>query len=145
MAIFGIQIIISLVVFCFLTRLTKYYSFGRWLLCKGLYCYWPPTNDEFKQAIKQRYAKESTTKSKKQSNISKTYSKNSSTNSHESSNPNEEFPIPTDTSVELKLIPIVHQDVILVKYIDEFFSLVDSSPVQLLYLCSLNFISLLYH
>jgi len=126
MAIFGLQIIISLVVFCFLTKLTKYYSFGRWLLCKGLFCYWPPTNDEFKQAIKQRYAKESTTKSKKQSNISKSsYSKNSSTRSNETSNPNEEFPIPTDTSVELKLIPIVHQDVILVKYVDEFFSLVD--------------------
>lgn len=127
MAIFGLQIVISLVVFCFLTKLTKYYSFGRWLLCKGLYRYWPPTNEEFKYAIKQRYAKESSNKSKKQSNISKSYQKTSAINhnSNDSSNASEEFPIPIDTSVELKLIPLVHHDVIQVKYIDEFFSLVD--------------------
>lgn len=124
MAIFGLQIVISLVVFCFLTKLTKYYSFGRWLLCKGLFRYWPPTNDEFKQAIKQRYAKESNSKSKKQSNISKSYHKSSTIN-NESSNAVEEFPIPTDTSIELKLIPIIQRDVIQVKYIDDFFSLVD--------------------
>jgi len=125
MAIFGLQIIISLVVFCFLTKLTKYYSFGRWLLCNGLFRYWPPTNDEFKQSIKQRYAKESNIKSKKQSNISKSYHKTSSINNNDSSNTREEFPIPTDTSIELKLIPIIHRDVIQVKYIDEFYSLVD--------------------
>ncbi|CAF0976769.1 unnamed protein product [Adineta ricciae] len=124
MAIFGLQIVISLVVFCFLTKLTKYYSFGRWLLCKGLFRYWPPTNEEFKQAIKQRYAKESTNKSKKQANISKSYHKASSENNNDS-NTTEEFPIPADTSIELKLIPIVHKDAIYVKYIDEFFSLVD--------------------
>lgn len=124
MAIFGLQIVISLVVFCFLTKLTKYYSFGRWLLCKGLFRYWPPTNDELKQAIKQRYAKETTTKSKKQSNISKSYHKTSSIN-NDSSNTIEEFPVPTDTSIELKLIPISQHDAIQVKYIDEFFSLVD--------------------
>jgi len=128
MAIFGLQIVISLVVFCFLTKLTKYYSFGRWLLCKGLFRYWPPTNDEFKQLIKQRYTKELTNKSKKQSNILKSYPKTSSMNNHnnnDSSNIIEEFPIPTDTSIELKLIPLNHRDVIQVKYIDEFFSLVD--------------------
>jgi hypothetical protein len=125
MAIFGLQIIISLVVFCFLTKLTKYYSFGRWLLCQGLYRYWPPTNDEFKLAIKQRYAKETNPKLKKQSNISKSYHKTSSVNNNDSSNTLEEFPIPTDTSIELKLIPLMHRDVIQVKYIDEFFSLVD--------------------
>jgi len=125
MAIFGLQIIISLVVFCFLTKLTKYYSFGRWLLCNGLFRYWPPTNDEFKQSIKQRYAKESNNKSKKQSNILKSYHKTSSINNNDSSNTVEEFPIPTDTSIELKLIPLIHHDVIQVKYVDEFFSLVD--------------------
>ena len=125
MAIFGLQIVISLVVFCFLTKLTKYYSLGRWLLCKGLFRYWPPTNDEFKQAIKQRYVKESTNKSKKQMNIFKSYQKNSSMNQKDSSTPDEEFPIPTDTSIELKLFPLVHQDAILVKYVDDFFSLVD--------------------
>ena len=125
MAIFGLQIVISLVVFCFLTKLTKYYSFGRWLLCKNLFRYWPPTNDEFKQAIKQRYAKETNPKSKKQSNISKSYQKTSSVNNNDSSNALEEFPIPIDTSIELKLIPITHRDAIQVKYIDDFFSLVD--------------------
>lgn len=124
MAIFGLQIVISLVVFCFLTKLTKYYSFGRWLLCKGLFRYWPPTNNELKHAIKQRYAKESTSKSKKQLNISKSYQKSSSMNNN-NNNDIEEFPIPIDTSIELKLIPIIHGDVIQVKYIDEFFSLVD--------------------
>lgn len=125
MAIFGLQIVISLVVFCFLTKLTKYYSFGRWLLCRGLFRYWPPTNEELKQAIKQRYAKESNSKSKKQSNISKSYHKYPSANNNDSSNTVEEFPIPADTSIELKLIPLTHNDVIQVKYIDEFFSLVD--------------------
>ena len=124
MAIFGLQIVISLVVFCFLTKLTKYYSFGRWLLCKGLFHYWPPTNEEFKQAIKQRYAKESTGKSKKQSHVSRAYHKNGSMN-NDSSNTVEEFPIPIDTSIELKLLPLLHRDVIQVKYIDDFFSLVD--------------------
>ena len=125
MAIFGLQIVISLVVFCFLTKLTKYYSLGRWLLCKGLFCYWPPTNDEFKQAIKQRYAKESNNKSKKQLNIHKSYQKHSSINQTDSTNAQEEFPIPVDTSIELKLIPLAHHNAIQVKYIDEFFSLVD--------------------
>ncbi|CAM4741193.1 unnamed protein product [Rotaria magnacalcarata] len=126
MAVFGLQIVISLVVFCFLTKLTKYYSFGRWLLCKGLFRYWPPTNEEFKYAIKQRYAKESNNKSKKQSNISKSYHKFSSVNNNnDSSNTVEEFPIPMDTSIELKLIPLTHNDAIQVKYIDDFFSLVD--------------------
>ncbi|CAF0925025.1 unnamed protein product [Adineta steineri] len=124
MAIFGLQIVISLVVFCFLTKLTKYYSFGRWLLCKGLFCYWPPSNEELKQAIKQRYTKETNTKSKK-SNLSKSYHKNSSINNNDTSNINEEFTVPTDTSIELKLISLGHQDVIQIKYIDEFFSLVD--------------------
>ena len=124
MAIFGLQIVISLVVFCFLTKLTKYYSFGRWLLCKGLFRYWPPTNEEFKQAIKQRYAKESNAKSKKQSNVSKSYHKTSGV-TNEPSNTVEEFSIPTDTSIELKLIPLMHRDVIQVKYVDDFFSLVD--------------------
>lgn len=124
MAIFGFQIVISLVVFCFLAKLTKYYSFGRWLLCKGLFHYWPPTNEEFKTAIKQRYAKESTGKSKKSSNISKNYQKNGSM-TNETSNIAEEFPIPVDTSIELKLIPLLHRDVLQIKYIDDFFSLVD--------------------
>lgn len=124
MAIFGLQIVISLVVFCFLTKLTKYYSIGRWLLCKGLFHYWPPTNEEFKQAIKQRYAKETNAKSKKQSHLSKSFQKNAPI-SNESSNAAEEFPIPIDTSIELKLIPLVHRDAIQVKYVDDFFSLVD--------------------
>ena len=124
MAIFGLQIVISLVVFCFLTKLTKYYSLGRWLLCQGLFHYWPPTNEEFKQAIKQRYAKETTGKSKKQSHVSKSYEKHAAVN-NESSNTVEEFPIPIDTSIELKLIPLIHRDAIQVKYVDDFFSLVD--------------------
>ena len=124
MAIFGLQIVISVIVFCFLTKLTKYYSFGRWLLCKGLFHYWPPTNEELKTAIKQRYAKETGSKSKKQSHLSKSFHKHGSTTNDSSSNV-EEFPIPIDTSIELKLIPLIHRDVIQVKYADDFFSLVD--------------------
>ena len=126
MAILGLQIVISLVAFCFLTKLTKYYSFGRWLLCTGLFRYWPPTNEEFKQAIKQRYGKEPNNKSKKQSIVSKSYHKIVSSNcNNDSSSTIEEFSIPIDTSIELKLIPLKHRDVIQVKYIDEFLSLVD--------------------
>jgi len=36
-----------------------------------------------------------------------------------------EFPIPTATAIELKLISIIYHDVIHVKYIDKFFSLVN--------------------
>ncbi|CAF0753017.1 unnamed protein product [Didymodactylos carnosus] len=131
MAIFGLQIVLSLIVFCILTKLTKYYSIGRWLLCKGLYRYWPPTNDEFKTAIKQRYKEPG--KIKKSNNyLSSSYqqrsSKSSTTNNTDQI---EEFNIPNDISLELKLIPLVHRDVIQVKYADEFFSLIDFSSASI--------------
>lgn len=50
MAVFGLQMIFSLVAFTFLQKLSRYYSFGRWILSNRLVRYLHPTNEELKTA-----------------------------------------------------------------------------------------------
>ena len=51
MAVLGIQVVFSMVMFTFLHKLAPYYSFGRWLMSKRLYRYLHPTNEELKQIM----------------------------------------------------------------------------------------------
>ena len=51
MAVLGIQVVFSMVMFTFLHKLAPYFSIGRWLLSKRLYRYLHPTNDELNQPM----------------------------------------------------------------------------------------------
>ena len=44
MAIFGVQVVISMIVASFLHKIFPYYSFGRWLITSGLKRYQSPTD-----------------------------------------------------------------------------------------------------
>lgn len=50
MAILGVQLVLSLIMFSFLQKLGPYYSFGRWLLCNRLVRYLHPTDEDLKKA-----------------------------------------------------------------------------------------------
>lgn len=55
MALFGPQLIYTLIMFVLLAKLGKYYSFGRFLLCHKLFRYLSPTSDDLKKAVRQHY------------------------------------------------------------------------------------------
>lgn len=55
MAVFGAQLIYTIIMFVLLTKLGKYYSFGRHILCYKLYRYLSPGSDELKKAVRNHY------------------------------------------------------------------------------------------
>ena len=52
MAVFGPQLIYTVIMFVLLTKLGKYYSFGRFILCNKLVRYLAPTSDDLKKSVK---------------------------------------------------------------------------------------------
>lgn len=55
MAVFGPQLIYTVIMFVILAKLGKYYSFGRHLLCNKLYRYLSPGSDGLKKAVRNHY------------------------------------------------------------------------------------------
>lgn len=51
MAVFGPQLIYTVIMFVLLTKLGKFYSFGRFILCNKLVRYLAPTSDELKKSV----------------------------------------------------------------------------------------------
>ena len=55
MALFGAQLIYTVVMFLLLSKLGKFYSFGRYLLCTKLYRYVCPGSEDLKKSIRNHY------------------------------------------------------------------------------------------
>ncbi len=51
MAVFGAQLVYTLIMFLLLTKLGKFYSYGRYLLCHKLYRYVCPSTEDLKKAV----------------------------------------------------------------------------------------------
>ncbi len=55
MAVFGPQLIYTVVMFVLLSKLGKFYSFGRFILCNKLYRYLSPGSDDLKKSVRNYY------------------------------------------------------------------------------------------
>lgn len=55
MALFGPQLIFTLIMFVLLTKLGKFYSLGRFILCHKLFRYLSPGNEELKKSVRTFY------------------------------------------------------------------------------------------
>ena len=55
MALFGAQLIYTVITFVVLTKLGKYYSLGRFLLCNRLFRYLSPDSDSLKKTVRAYY------------------------------------------------------------------------------------------
>ncbi len=51
MAVFGPQLIYTVIMFVLLTKLGKFYSLGRYILCNKLFRYLSPNSDELKKTV----------------------------------------------------------------------------------------------
>lgn len=51
MAVFGPQLIYTVIMFVLLTKLGKFYSFGRFILCNKLFRYLSPSSEDLKKAV----------------------------------------------------------------------------------------------
>jgi hypothetical protein len=51
MAVFGAQLVFTVIMFLLLSKLGKFYSFGRYLLCNKLYRYVCPSTEDLKKAV----------------------------------------------------------------------------------------------
>ncbi|KAF0296314.1 Transmembrane protein 161B [Amphibalanus amphitrite] len=106
MALFGTQLIITMVAACVLQKLGPYYSLARWLLCSsGLRRYRYPTDDKLREAA--GLAKNGKKKGK-----------------HEEKTDNG-FLIPKNTEFELDTAPVEHFEVIGFNFYTEYQWLVD--------------------
>ena len=55
MALFGPQLIYTIIMFVLLTKLGKFFSLGRYLLCHNLFRYLSPGSDDLKKAVRNHY------------------------------------------------------------------------------------------
>ena len=122
MAVFGPQFIYTIVMFVFLAKLGKYYSFGRYLLCNKLFRYLSPSSDDLKKAVRKHY----------QTVNAKSTNKKLNKKLFEIDDDKEEFNIPEEATVELSMAPVMPYDLHYIKYTDEFQSLLDVSFVSLI-------------
>ncbi|RMZ96064.1 transmembrane protein -like [Brachionus plicatilis] len=118
MALFGPQFIFTIIMFILLTKLGKFYSYGRYLLCHKLYRYLSPNSVELKKSVRTHY--KSQTKCKKMSRL------------FEIDDDKEEFNIPEGATIELSMSPVVAHDLHFIKYSDDFQSFVDVSQIAII-------------
>ncbi len=109
MAILGAQLVVSMVMASFLSKLSPHFSFGRWLICGKLVRYLHPSNEELKQIAKvpppPRQSK------------SKKYEKNPKER--------ETFTVPKNIDIQLDSAPIQKIDMLPVQYYTEYQWLMD--------------------
>lgn len=59
MALFGPQLIYTVIMFILLTKIGKFYSSGRFLLCHKLFRYLSPNSNELKKSVRNYYKNQS--------------------------------------------------------------------------------------
>lgn len=119
MAVFGPQLIYTVIMFVLLTKLGKFYSFGRFILCNKLFRYLSPSSEDLKKAVRNHY-KSATQKNKKLNKV------------FEIDDDKEEFNIPEGATIELSCSKVSPHDLYYIKYTDEFQSFVDISLIALI-------------
>lgn len=127
MAVLGLQVVFSLVMFTFLHKLAPYYSVGRWLLSKRLNRYLHPTNDE----LKQLSSGNQTGKPSGQTSKAKRRAEQRRNAANAPSDKSETFTVPRNLPVQLDQALVEDIDLIPLQYYSEYTWLMDFS------LCSL--------
>ncbi|ESO12572.1 hypothetical protein HELRODRAFT_63383 [Helobdella robusta] len=114
MALFGVQVVFSMIVAFLLSKFTGQYSFGRWILCRKLARYLHPTDDELR-----KIAGSSGQGSNKQHN--KSYKKLDPSKKAK----DESFTIPKSADIQLEAVPIKPIDLLPLQYYGEYLWIVD--------------------
>lgn len=120
MAVFGPQLIFTVIMFVLLSKLGKFYSIGRYLLCTKLYRYLSPNSDDIKKSVRKYYQSHATGKTKKQSKLFDIDEKT------------EEFNIPIGAEVEVACSPVSTEELLYLKHSDDLMGFVDISCTALI-------------
>ncbi|KAK0064371.1 transmembrane protein 161B [Biomphalaria pfeifferi] len=118
MAVFGVQVVFSLVMFTFLHKMAPYYSLGRWIMSKRLYRYLHPTNEELKQLSSGNVPGKSNTNQSGKNKRRKNFTNPSS---------DESFTVPRNIPLQLDQAPIEDIDLVSLQYYSEYVWLMDFS------------------
>ena len=139
MAVFGPQLIYTVIMFVLLSKLGKFYSLGRRILCNKLYRYLSPGSDDLKKSVRNYY-KTAISKFCCPSNplsLSLSFDSLDLENNKklnrlfEIDEKKEEFNIPEGAEIELAMSPVQPYDLYYIKYADDFQSFVDISCIAL--------------
>ena len=118
MAVFGPQLIYTVIMFVLLSKLGKFYSLGRYLLCNKLYRYLSPNSEDIKKSVRKFYNTQ-TSKNKKLNRL------------FEIDDKKEEFNIPEGAEVEVACSPVAQHDLYYLRYTEDLQSFVDISCIAL--------------
>ncbi|GFN80864.1 transmembrane protein 161b-like [Plakobranchus ocellatus] len=125
MAVLGVQVVFSMVMFTFLHKLAPYYSFGRWLLSKRLYRYLHPTNDELKQLMSD--GGQSGKQQSNQSGKGRRRAEQRKVGSSSSEGKTESFTVPRNLGIQLDQARVEDIDLVTLQYYSEYTWLMDFS------------------
>lgn len=117
MAVFGPQLIYTVIMFVMLSKLGKYYSIGRYIMCTKLTRFLSPNSEDIKKSVRNFY--KSTKKDKKLNHL------------FEISKEKEEFNIPEGAEVEVACAPVQSTELFYIKYSDDLQSFIDISFIAL--------------
>ncbi len=141
MAVFGPQLIYTVIMFVMLSKLGKYYSIGRYIICTKLFRFLSPNSDDIKKSVRNfyksglrllfcfnfqvaliEYWSKTTILAKKDKKLKHLF---------EISDDKEEFNIPEGAEVEVACAPINYADLYYIKYSDDLQSFIDISCIAL--------------
>uniref|UniRef100_A0A0B7AHD8 Transmembrane protein 161B n=1 Tax=Arion vulgaris TaxID=1028688 RepID=A0A0B7AHD8_9EUPU len=121
MAVLGLQVVFSLVMFTFLHKLSPYYSIGRWLLSKRLNRYLHPTNEE----LKQLSSGTQTGKQVNQTSKAKRRAEQRRNAANASSDKSEAFTVPRNIPIQLDQAQVEDIDLVTLQYYSDYTWLMD--------------------
>ncbi|KAH9413323.1 hypothetical protein DERP_007799 [Dermatophagoides pteronyssinus] len=139
MAVFGFQLLLTIIVLSILNKLSPKYSFARWILTKGgLIRYLHPTNEQLKQAIQQSKndelqqqqsitGKNSNSINQNNHHQRKSYRKNRRNHHQEEHTKPETFYVPKDLRLMLDSEPLTLFNLVQLPYYNELQWLIDFS------------------
>ncbi|XP_046565397.1 transmembrane protein 161B-like [Haliotis rubra] len=113
MAVLGVQFVFSLVMFSFLQKLSPYYSFARWLMCRRLVRYLHPTDED----LRTQAGIAPPGKGKGRRNDKK----------EKSNNTTETFMVPRNIDIQLEMTRVEPVDLVPLHFYPEFQWLLDFS------------------
>ncbi|KAL4710775.1 hypothetical protein ACJJTC_009324 [Scirpophaga incertulas] len=109
--VLGAQLVITLIMVSFITKLSNY-SFARWLLCsQGIYRYLYPDNNELKALA----------------GVPKDRAKGKKNYKSESNGKPETFHVPRNLDIQLETAPVTPLDVVHLRYYPEYLWMIDFS------------------